>query len=178
MNMKKENRENKKSVSNTAKLGNPKVLIYGIIGIIAFISVIFMLIESGQGSIRIKNKSDLKLEYVKTQFVYWDSDSTEQLLFDSIETNDEKVQPIESVNLVGTESNLELRFKFEGYDEFFIHAGYFNDTFSGNIKVTFDRKNDDIISVKLKGKNGILPSKQISLDESYDVYLEEGYVAE
>ena len=49
------------------------------------------------------------------------------LVVENIEADESHSSP-GSVDLLGREANLEVKFKYEGYDEIFTDAGYFNDT--------------------------------------------------
>lgn len=142
------------------------------------IVIILMLLESGEGKTIVKNDTDLKLEYVKAYFVNAEGAMDEGLSFTSIDAGSSVSSITGNHYLFGQEANLEVRFKFEGYDELFVDAGIFNDDFSENIKIAFEQLNQDDIKLTVKAKSGIFTSDLINCDEQYTVKLSEGYVAD
>jgi hypothetical protein len=138
---------------------------------------LFMFFESGDGQLIIKNKTDLNLEYVKAKFVYAQDDVNTEIQTDSISANKTFTLPIDPINLSGYNANYEIRIKFENYDELLVDAGIFNDIFEGDIKIDFAKTDDpNLIKLKIKASNGLLPSKQINCNEEYTINLGEGKV--
>ncbi len=154
-------------------------LLFGGIGVIILIILAIIIIENQSGRLKINNDTDLKLEYVKTYFVSSEESLQEPILFENVESDAKLVTPLEKMYLYGREANLEIRFKFENYeDEYVVDSGYFNDIFKGRINITFTKVEDGIVRLKVKAANGILPSKRIICDEVTDVYYKEGRLSE
>lgn len=147
--------------------------------IIVLITIALMIVESGYGKLIVKNKSDLKLEYVKTSFVNMNGTVASGLKTGSIDAEKNLTADIEEANLLGTDSNLEVRFKFENRDEMFTDAGKFNANFNGDIKITFEKTDDpNKIKLKIKASNGIFSTKSIDCNESFTIDLKEGQILE
>lgn len=157
-----------------------KALWIGTAGLVVLIAIVLMIVESMRGSIRVYNATDdLKLEYVKAYFIDAEGPIEEQTFqFDNIESNQKEKQTLEEINLLGLEANLEIRFKFENYDELFVDAGYFNDNFKGDIKIGFEQVEDGLVRLKVKANNGFLPSTLIDCNEIHEVYYKDGFIAE
>ena len=155
-----------------------KILIYALAGVIALLSIMLILLESSSGYITVHNKSSRKLEYVKAYFVDMEGQFTETMLFEDLTDGDKLKLDLEKLDLSYREANLEVIFKFEGYDELFVDAGYFNDEFKGKITISFTDTEDEKVLLKIKASGGILPSPNISCNEEHIVNLEEGYVEE
>ena len=165
---------------NTFLDSKEKIIKAGVaVAIVLVIIAVFMFIESGDGKLLIKNNTDLKLEFVKVTFVDAEGPINEGVKFENIESND-SINIITGQNaLLGREANLEVRFKYENYDEIFTDAGIFNENFDGDIKINFNRTDKtDVVGLKVKAKNSLLSTKSINCDEEYTVDLSEGYVAE
>jgi hypothetical protein len=172
---KKEKIQKNTFLDSKAKIINAVIAVVVVMIIVA----VFMFMESGKGNLVIKNDTDLKLEYVKVTFVNSEGPMNEGMNFENIDANNSKKILSGQHDLRGTEANLEVRFKFENYDEIFTDAGYFNDDFKGNIYIDFERtKQDGVVTLKVKAKNSLLPSNLINCDEEYSVDLSKGYVAE
>jgi hypothetical protein len=154
-----------------------KMTIAGI-AVIAVLFIIGVLIymESSDNKIVIKNKSDLKLEYVKAFYVGPEEAYTEGINVTDLASGETVSLPQETVNLLGAEANLEIRFKFEGYDEMFVDAGYFDDVFSGKVAINFLPGNEGNINLTVKARNGIINSNRIVCDDYYTINLAEGYI--
>ncbi len=157
-----------------------KATLFGAAGLVVLIVIVLMIVESMSGNISVKNNTDdMKLEYVKAYFIDAEGPIEEQTFqFDNMEAGRKEKQALEAINLLGREANIEIRFKFENYDELFVDAGYFNDNFKGNIKIDFEEVEEGLVRMKVKGNNGFLPSTLIDCDEVHDVYYEEGFIAE
>ncbi len=154
-------------------------LLFGSIGAVALIIVIIMLIENQGGRLKINNASDLKLEYMKAYFVDVEGPLHDPLVFENIDSDSKVAIPLGNMKLYGREANLELRFKFENYEkEYLIDAGYFNENFNGKINISFSNTGEDVIKLKIKATNGLLPSKLIQCDEETDIYYKEGILSE
>ncbi|MDF2906674.1 MAG: hypothetical protein K0R34_1995 [Herbinix sp.] len=137
---------------------------------------VLLYIESTDNKIVIKNKTDLKLEYVKAFYVGPEEAYTEGINVTELTAGETESIPQETINLLGAEANLEVRFKFEGYDELFVDSGYFNDIFSGKTSINFIPTNDGKIKMTVKARNGIINSKGIICDDYYTINLAEGYI--
>lgn len=159
--------------------GKNKILIGGIaIVALLIISTILIVIESSGGKITIKNNSNLKLEYVKAYYVYEEGivEDGDVIYVENLEPNNIANDQINEINLTGLQANLEVRFKFEGHDELFVDAGYFNSKFTGNININYNQIDDETIAFKVKASNSLLPSEAIDCNEEYIINLLEGYV--
>ncbi|HHV13907.1 MAG TPA: hypothetical protein GXX75_26930 [Clostridiales bacterium] len=143
--------------------------------IILVLSAVFMFIESGYDKYQITNNTDLKLEYVKSYYVYEEGPLTEEVAAENIEPGSSYSEKAKEINLTGTEANLEIRFKFENLDEMLTDSGIFNGKFSGNIRVKFDKTKDpDIIKMTVKAHNGIFGNtNEINCDETYNIDISQ-----
>lgn len=153
------------------------------IGIAAIVVVlliaVFMFMESGDGQITIKNNSNLKLEYVQAYFVNAEGAMSEGIEFKNMASKQSESVLSGENNLLGQEANLEVKFKFENSEEIFVDAGYFNDNFKGDIKIEFKPTDDaEVVQLKVKAANGLLPSTLIDCNELFTVNLKDGYVEE
>lgn len=177
--MKKTKSNNKKQEKAPMK-DSTKIFLYSLAGLVLLLVVILMVIESKSSKIMVQNDSDIKLEYVKAYFVDMEGPiSDDVMLFENLESGDKSELPLEKIDLVYRQANLEVRFKFEGHDEMFVDAGYFNEVFSGRINIDFEETDDDgKLLLKIKAKTGVLPSPHIRCDEEHVVNLAEGYIEE
>lgn len=149
--------------------------------IVLIIIIIMMLVERNDGKLTINNNTDLKLESVNSYFSVSSKDiTTDAMTFDAIEANKSDSKIItEPLYFLNQEAEIIIKFKYENYDEITVNAGYFNNTFSGGIKVSFNPTEDaDMIKVKVVVKNGLLADNQVDCNEEYDVRLSDGYVFE
>jgi hypothetical protein len=176
--MKKIKSNNKQKQKAPMKSGT-KITLYSIAGIILLAIIALVAIEGTPGRITVKNTSDVKLEYVHAYFRDSEDTFSEDIMsFDNLEKGDKSELPLERINLLYTQANLEVRFKFEGYDEMFVDAGYFNDIFSGKIYISFENTDNDKVLLKIKASAGLLPSPHIICDEEHIINLAEGYIEE
>lgn len=158
-----------------------KILISAVAGVLVILAVILMFIENDQNQMIIRNNSDLKLEYIKAYFVDEEGPVNDSIEINGLEPGKKIENAMERVNLYAKAANLELRFKFAGYDDkLLVDSGIFNDVFDGKITINFTQKNDDLIQLTVKASNGLLPSTLIRCDEVYDIELKdgEGYIEE
>jgi hypothetical protein len=165
---------------NTFLDSKEKIIRAGVaVAIVLVIIAVLMFLESGDGKLVIKNNTDLKLEYVKVTFVDAEGPINEGVNFENIEAKG-SINTISGEHaLLGRGANLEVRFKYENYDEIFTDAGIFNENFDGDIMINFDRTDKtDVVGLKVKAKTGLLSSQLINCDEEYTVNLTEGYVEE
>lgn len=139
--------------------------------IILVLSAVFMFVESGYDKYQIDNNTDLKLDYVTSQFVYEQGSLTEEVKTENIEANNSYTEAAKVINLTGYEANLEIRFKFENGEELLTDSGIFNGKFSGNVRIKFDKTDDpNVVKMTVKAKNGIFGNtKQIECDETYTI---------
>lgn len=176
--MKKE--KNEKTIANSIFSSRKNIVIACVIAVVVIVLVaILMIVESGYGKLVIKNKTNLKLDYVKTSFV--SSEGTEDNGFQtgSIGAKDSLTTQINQINLLYTNSNLEVRFKFENKDVLFTDAGLFNSNFKGNIVVTFlPTKDSNLVTLKIQAKNGFFQTKTIDCNEQYTIDLSAGKILE
>ncbi|CRZ34306.1 hypothetical protein DFR55_10178 [Herbinix hemicellulosilytica] len=168
---KKSNKKQMKAPMNK----NTKILIYALAGILILCTIVLIAIENAPNRITVENKTDKKLEYVKAYFVDEEGPFTDPIQFDMIEQDSSNSFGLERQDFSYREANLEIRFKFEGYDELFVDAGYFNDIFKGKITISFTDEGENVL-LHVKASNGILPNRNIDCNEEYLVNLEEGYV--
>ena len=172
-------RQNKKRQQRAHMKSSTKILLYSITGILLLAIIALVTIESMADGIRVTNKSNEKLEYVKAFFVDMEGRVTEdELLFENIESGDKFELPIEKIDLLYRQANLEVRFKFENQDEMFVDAGYFNDIFDGYITISFSNMDDDNILLKIRAKTGIISSPYIMCDEEHNINMVTGTVEE
>lgn len=154
-----------------------KILLSAIAGVALLAVVILVLVES-KGYITVRNESAIKLEYVEAYFVDMEGPISDVMQFENHEKGDSSRLNLEKIDMAGREANLEVRFKFEGHDELFVDAGYFNEEFGGKISVSFSDIEDGKVLLKVKAKAGILPSPYIQCNEEHVVNLLEEYVEE
>lgn len=154
-----------------------KMTIAGV-AVLAVLLIISILIymESTDNKIVIRNNSNLKLEYVKAFYVGPEEAYNEGIQATELMPGKTESFPQETMNFLGAEANLEVRFKFEGYEELFVDAGYFNDIFSGRATINFTHLEDGKIKLAVKAKNGVITSNMIVCDEDYTINLAEGYI--
>lgn len=158
---------------------NTKIFLYALGGVILLAMIILIMIESASSSITVKYDTEKKLEYVEAYFVDDEGQLTENtMMFEDLNRGKKSVITLNAIDLSELEANLEVRFKFEGEDELFVDAGYFNDEFDGKISISFDDMDDGKILLKVKASAGVIPSPQIRCDEEHIVNLEEGIVEE
>ena len=149
------------------------------IGVILILSIIFMIIEGSYGSTKIKNQTDLTLEYVTVNFVSYDGPVNEGFSTGQMEAGKSYTADSEEINLTGAEANLELRIKFENQEEILNDVGYFNGKFNGNIKINFEKTDDpNIVKVKVKAGNGVFNTNLIDCNEEFLIDLNEGIALE
>ncbi len=154
-----------------------KLTITGIaVAVILVIIGVFIYIENTDNKMVVNNNTDLKLEYVKAFFVGPEEAYNEGVNITELGAGEKTVLPQEPINLFYAEANLEVRFKFEGYDELFVDAGYFNDNYSGKTSIDFAADKDGNITLKVKAKPGIFANPRIECNERFTVNLAEGYV--
>ncbi len=177
--MKKIKTNNKKSQQKAPMKNSTKILLYSLAGVLLLIIIVLVMFESKSGRITIRNDSDYTLEYVKAFYVDAEGAVNDDvMLFENLQKGDKSEILLEKIDLSYLEANLEVRFKFEGYDELFVDAGYFNDIFNGRISLSFSNTEEDKVLLKIKASPGVLPSPQIRCDEEHVVNLAEGYVEE
>lgn len=164
-----------KKIENVAVSQKRPIMIISIAAVALLIMVILMIIESGDGKLKITNKTDVNIEYVQAYFVGSEGRISDSFNFENLEAGKSNVVPSGEYKLLGEEANLEVRFKFEGSDEVFVDAGYFNDTFKGNIIIDFSNtQEDNIVELHVKADNGFLTSKLVVCDEKYMIDIVEG----
>jgi hypothetical protein len=147
--------------------------------VIVIVAIAVMLVESGYGKLNIQNKTDLKLKYVKTSFVNSEGTVYDGVQTESIGSDKTLSTDLETVNLLYSESNLEVRFKFENHDDMMTDVGYFNAKFSGDIKITFERTDDpNKIRLKIKANNGVFRTREVDCNEEFTIDLTEGKILE
>ena len=149
--------------------------------VILLVVFVLMLLENNKGKLIINNNTDYNLDYVNSYFVMSYEDATEISLkdIDGINANKKSITKFGEVDLRYTESNLEIVFQFENHEELFVDSGIFNDILKGNVNITFDQTKDpDIIKMKVKAKNGILPSKTIICNDEYMINLKDNEIME
>ncbi len=175
-------KETKETIVEKKKLFDTKGKVITAIAaavIVLVLVAVLMYIETGYGKVTVKNKSDLKLEYVNTQFVYTEGELLKGIEAKDINAHKTFTANMDPIDLLGYEANYEIRFKFENHEELLVDAGIFNDNFDGNIKIEFKKTDDpNLLKMKVKASNGILPSKLIDCNETYTINLSEGKVLE
>ncbi len=147
--------------------------------VILVTAFILMIVESGYGRITITNNTELNLEYIKTSFVDSESNHIDLGRIETVNAKENYSEALPAVNLVYTESNLEVRFKFADHEELFTNAGYFLSNFDGNIKITFDKTEDpNLLSLKIKASNGIFRTNTVDCNVTLLVNLADGKIYE
>ncbi|NLP34353.1 MAG: hypothetical protein GX359_04060 [Clostridiales bacterium] len=174
--MKKVQNDSKKNMIDPQQ---KRIIIGAVAGIAILLMVVLMFIENAQGKIVISNHTNTNLEYVKVYFVGAEGPLHEGYDVQDLEVGKSQRYPVGENKLLGAEANLEVRFKFEGAEEVFVDAGYFNDTFAGNISVDFSSTEDaDIARLHVKASNGLLKSNLIDCDDEFFINITEGYEVE
>lgn len=158
--------ESKKKVTILATVTIAVLLIIGV----------FIYIENTDSKIVIKNKTDLKLEYVKAYYVGPEEAYNEGINVTDLQAGKSISLPQDPINLFNAEANLEVRFKFEGSDELFVDAGIFNDSFNGKVSIDFVPTKDGKITLKVKARPGLLGSNKITCNDRFTVNLAEGMI--
>lgn len=175
-------KENKSSKSLTRQFFNSKARIIGasvVAAVIILLIALFMIIEGSYGKWIIKNKTDLKLEYVTTEFVNPEGYVADGIDTENIAAGKTYTTNLEETNLFFTESNLEVRFKFENSEEMFTDVGYFMNNFDGNVTISFIPTEDpNLITLKVKASNGIFQTRTVDCDEEYTINLSENRIYE
>jgi hypothetical protein len=175
---------NKKDKAKTNNLissfFNTKAKLIGVsivAAVIILITIYLIIQESSYGKLIINNKSGIDIEYIKTSFVNNEGTVDNGLQTGKVTSGKTLTSAMEPVNLELTESNLEVVFKLAGYDEMFTDVGYFNQDFTGNIRISFNKTKDpNIIKIKIKAGNGFFQTKTIYCDEEYDINLSENII--
>lgn len=145
--------------------------------IIILIAVLMFIETVNQGNLYVKNDTEMKLEYVKTKYISGEYDLTQYITTKSISANKDLSMKTEPVDFTQYKANYNIVFKFEGHEELTIDAGDFSNKFSGDMKIVFDKTDDDkILKMTVKAKTGLLASKLIQCDEEYTVDLARGVV--
>ncbi len=159
---------------------NKRIFLIAAIGVIAVVVTILMIIENQSGKIRVTNNTDLKLEDLKAYFVNAEG-RMEEITYEytNVEPGRKQSKGLNEINLLGREANLEIRFKFEGYEhKYVVDAGLFNDKFDGKINISFGKAEEGLISMKVKASNGFLSSRLITCDEEYKIDYQKGELIE
>jgi hypothetical protein len=155
-----------------------KIITTCIIGAVVILGAIFLIIqENSYGRLIIKNNTDIDLEFVKTSFVGDEGTVDNGLQTGKIKAGTKLTSVLEPAYLEYTEANLEVAFKLAGYDEMFTDVGYFNQRFTGNINISFNKTKDpDIITIKIKAANGLFQSSTVNCNEEYEIDLKKGII--
>lgn len=149
-----------------------------IVAVVLVIIAVIIAIESGDGKFTVKNKTDLKIEYINAYFVDTDGQLSSPYTFENIEADKSVSKLTMYHDLLAMNANLEVYVKFENYDEFKLDAGIFNDIFQGNINLSFLPIDEKNVTVKVTAKTGVLSNRLIECNESYEVDLENAFVSE
>jgi hypothetical protein len=156
-----------------------RIILAASIGVVVLIAIILFFIEGGGEKLIITNDTDLRLEEINVKFVYMEGDVTEPIIIKDIEAGDRVVTDFEEVDLYALGANLEISFKFEGFEKALkTDAGIFNDLFNGKAWISFKQLNDEIVRMNVKAKNGVFNSRLIDCDEEYYINVNEKYVGE
>jgi len=177
--------KNKKATKNVKVTINlldtkaKKITAIVIAAVVFVLVVILLIIESNYGKLIVKNKTDINLEYVKTSFVNTDAMVTEGVKTPSISANKTYREALKPAKLARTESNLEVRFKFENSKELFTDVGFFNIDFKGNIVISFlPTKDPNLVKFKIKAGNGFFQSVTADCNEVFTIDLSKGVILE
>lgn len=174
------NKKTTKSLTSSFFDSKQKIIGAGVIAAVVIILVaVFMIIESGYGNWIIKNKTDLNLEYVKTSFINAEGNVEDGIDSGKVNAQSTYKSELDQADLKYTESNMEVRFKFENSEEMFTDVGYFVDNFDGNVTISFEKTDDpNLITLKIKAKNGIFQTKTVDCDAELTINLSEGKIYE
>jgi len=157
------------------RVSQKRPIFLGLLALVILLTIVFIFIENREGKTVIRNATDTKLEYVKAYFVDAQGPLHEGYLAQNLEPGKSWTLITGKNKLLGTEANLEVLFKFEGSEEVFVDAGYFNDSFDGNITIDFNTTDEkDIIKLHVKASNGLLSSRLIDCDDEFMIDLVEG----
>jgi hypothetical protein len=157
------------------RVSQKRPIFLGLLALVILLTIVFIFIENREGKTVIRNATDTKLEYVKAYFVDAQGPLHEGYLAQNLEPGKSWALITGENKLLGTEANLEVLFKFEGSEEVFVDAGYFNDSFDGNITIDFNTTDEkDIIKLHVKASNGLLSSRLIDCDDEFMIDLVEG----
>lgn len=172
------NKEQSKSVISNFFNSKTKLITASVIGAAILLVIIILMIQEGRyGKFVIKNNTDLDIEYINACFVNDEYILTDNIQTQKISAKSKVTYELTPVDLEGTQSNLELAFKLAGHDEMFTDVGFFNQRFTGNIKVSFNKTSDpNIITIKIKAANGLFQSRNVYCDEEYEIDLAEGII--
>lgn len=172
-------KNSRKKIENVTVSQKRPIIIISIAVVALLIMVILMIVESGDGKLKIVNNTDTNIEYVQAYFVGPEGKIGDGFNFDNLGTGQSQVVASGEHRLYGQEANLEVRFKYEGSEEVFVDAGYFNGTFKGNISIDFSDSNEDnIVNLHIKANNGFLKSNQIFCDDEFKIDIVEGMEVE
>ncbi|HHX11642.1 MAG TPA: hypothetical protein GX731_02385 [Clostridiales bacterium] len=172
-------KKNGKKIENVTVSQKRPIIIISVAVVALLIMVILMIIESSDGKLKIVNNTDTNIEYVQAYFVGPEGKISDGFNFENLEASQSDVIATGEHKLYGAEANLEVRFKYEGSDEVFVDAGYFNDTFDGNITINFSDSNEvNIVNLHIKASNGILKSNRVFCDDEFKIDIVEGMEVE
>jgi len=154
-----------------------KEIILGTSALVILLTFIWMIVESlGGGKFIFTNDSNYKIEYMEAVFVNDDWQVSDTIKFENIDSGKIDKKMFENFNLNNMEASLQLTIKFEGHSPFVLVAGYFNDLFTGNIKVNLNENTKDEVDIKIKANNGIIPTRTIDCNEIYTIFVTGGYI--
>lgn len=154
-----------------------KEIILGTSALVILLTFIWMIVESlGGGKFIFTNDSNYKIEYMEAVFVNDDWQVSDTIKFENIDSGKIDKKMFENFNLNNMEASLQLTIKFEGHSPFVLVAGYFNDLFTGNIKVNLSENTKDEVDIKIKANNGIIPTRTIDCNEIYTIFVTGGYI--
>lgn len=152
-------------------------IIIGIIVLIILLSFVWIAVENiGGGKFIFTNNSSYKIEYMDATFVNDDWQVSDTVKFENLISGGMDKKFFENFNLNNMEASLQLTIKFEGHSPFVVVAGYFDDLFTGNIKVNLTENIKDEVDIKIKATNGIIPSNTTNCNELYTIFVKEGYI--
>jgi hypothetical protein len=175
----KNKQEETKVVSGFFDTKEKIIAAVAVLAVVLIIVFAVMLVESGYGNLIVKNKTNLKLEYVKTYFINEEGMVGGELQAENVAAKKTSTINMPEANLTNTNSNLEVKFKFENNQELFTDVGTFNSRFNGDLKITFE-KTDDPNKLKLiiKASKGVFQTKTVDCNEEFTVDLKQGQIIE
>ncbi len=178
--MKKIRNRNKETEQKEVLGNEKKIILFAVIGVLAFILAVLMIIENQSGYIRVTNRTDIAVEELKAYFVYAEGRLEEEVYeYYDIQPGKQQTRELRAIDLLGLEANLEIRFIFEGYEhKYVVDAGLFNDYFDGKVAITFDQTEDGLISMKIKASSGFLSSQLITCDEEHIIDYQTGDISD
>lgn len=145
--------------------------------LLVLLMIVWVIIENvSGGDYIIGNKSSYNIDYIESTFIKDDWLVSDSLKFENIEKNSSNIEHFGEYELNHMEASLELKIKFEGYNQVILVAGYFNQLLTGDIKLEFSDFDNEQVKIKIKSQNSIISGAVDGVNEEYIINLKEGYI--